>query len=89
MLMSRKRKLPVDIYVNEEYPPDIKKVWDRLRPILKLAKSLPDLKDKSCMENDKLVINRIKYGLEDLNKLPVELAPYKVTEKSNDQYIAF
>ena len=41
------------------------------------------------MENDKLVINGIKYGLEDLNKLPAELAPYKAAEKSNDQYIAF
>ena len=66
------------IYVNQEYPPDIKKVRDRLRPILKLAKSLPDLKDKSHMENDKLVINGIKYGLEHLNKLPVELTPYKL-----------
>ena len=25
MLMSRKRKLPVGTYVNEEYPPDMKK----------------------------------------------------------------
>ena len=66
--------------MNEEYPPDIKKAQDRLRLIFKLAKSLPDLKDKSCMENDKLVINGIKYGLEDLNKLPVELAPYKATK---------
>ena len=41
------------------------------------------------MENDKLAINRMKYGLEDLNKLPVELAPYKAAEKFNNQYTAF
>ena len=33
-LLSRKRNLPAGIYVNEEYPLEIKKTRDRLRPIL-------------------------------------------------------
>ena len=41
------------------------------------------------MENDKLVINGIRYGLDDLSKLPPELAPYKAAEKSNEQFITF
>ena len=89
MLMSGKCKLPVGIYVNEEYPIDIKKTRDRLRPILKLAKSKPEYCEKSRMENDKLVTNGIKYSWDDPEQLPPDLAPYKVAEKSNDHHIAF
>ena len=89
MLLSDKRKLPPGIYVNEEFLLEIKKTHDRLRPILKLAKSIPELKDKSRMEKDKPVNNGVRYGLDDLGKLPPELAPYKATKKTNDQIIAF
>ena len=41
------------------------------------------------MENDKFVINGVRDRLEDLVKLPPELAPYKAAEKSNNQFIAF
>ena len=88
-LLSCKRNLPAGIYVNEEYPIEIKKTRDRLRPILRLAKSLPDYKDKSRLENDRLVIDGKKYGIDDLHKLPSELAPYKTAEKMNEKYIAF
>ena len=63
MLMSGKKKLPAGIYVNEEYPIDVKKVRDRLRPILKLAKTLHDYKEKSRLENDKLITNGIRYEM--------------------------
>ena len=88
-LLSCKRNLPAGIYVNEEYPIEIKKTRDRLRPILRLAKSLPDYKDKSRLENDRLVIDGKKYGIDDLHRLPSELAPYKTAEKMNEKYIAF
>ena len=39
--LSNKRQLPMGIFANEEYPLHIKQNWDRLHPILRLAKSLP------------------------------------------------
>ena len=41
------------------------------------------------MENDKLVINGKKYGIDNLHRLPSELASYKTAEKTNEKYIAF
>ena len=37
-LLANKRQLPSGIYVNEEFPLNIKKNQDTLRPILKLPK---------------------------------------------------
>ena len=89
MLLSNKKKLPIGIYVSEEFPPDIKKARDRLQPIFRLAKINPDYKDKCKMDNDKLIINCIKYSLNDLSRLPQGVEAYKTAEKSNSDYIAF
>ena len=67
----------------------MKKNHDTLRPILKLAKSLPEYHDKSKLENDKLIINGTVYTIQDLNQLPSELAPYKATQKTNETTIGF
>ena len=37
-VLTLKRHMPLGIYVDNEYPPHIKRCHDRLRPILKLAK---------------------------------------------------
>ena len=41
------------------------------------------------MSNDKLIINGIAYQIEDLSKLPANLAAYKAAEKSNDTHLDF
>ena len=87
--MSIKNKLPHGIYINNEFSIPVKRIRDKLRPILLLAKSLPEYREKSKLEGDHLVINGTKYGIGDLSKLPSELAPYKAAQKENDQYIAF
>ena len=40
-IMKNKRTLPDGIYINNEYPAEVKRNWDKLRPILKLAKGIP------------------------------------------------
>lgn len=86
-LIANKRNLLSGIYVNEEFSLHIN--HDMLRPILRLAKSLPEFHDKSKLENDKLVINGMTYTTLDLHRLPPELAPYKTTQKSNATTIGF
>ena len=45
---------------------------------------------KFCkLEGDKLVINRTKYGIEDLGKLPPNLSAYLVAKKSDSETIVF
>ena len=61
------------IYADNEYPPHVKRCRDRLRLILQLAKKNPIYRDKSKLENDKLVINGTRYTLNDLHKLPEDL----------------
>ena len=87
--MSNKRQLPNGIFVNEEYPLQTKRNHDKLRPILRLAKSLPQYREKSKMVADKLIINGTSYDVDDIPMLPSDLAAYKTAEKSNDTYLVF
>ena len=41
------------------------------------------------MSGDKLIINCMSYTVNDLNKLPADLAPYLAAQKENTEYIAF
>ena len=88
-LLENRRNLPMGIYVNEEFPLEIKRNRDTLRPILKLAKSLPEYRDKSKLVDDKLIINGSIYTVHNLQQLPTDLAPYKATQKVNDSVIGF
>ena len=89
LLLSNKRSLPEGIFAYEEFPIHIKRNRDKLRPILRLAKSLPNYREKSKLISDKLIINGVTYGVDDIHSLPPELAAYKVTEKSNNTHIVF
>ena len=75
--------------MNEEFPLQVIKDQDTLRPILKLAKSLQNFWDKSKLDNDRLIINGIAYTVQDLHQLPLELAPYKASQKTNDSVVGF
>ena len=88
-LLENKRNLPPGIYVNDEYPLEIKVNRDTLRPILRLAKSLPNYRDKSKIIDDRLVINGITYTVHNLHQLPIELAPYKAAQKVDETTIGF
>ena len=87
--MSNKQNLPAGIYANNEYPIHVKQIRNRLWPILRYAKSLPDYKDKSRLDGDKLVINGMRYGIGNIHKLPSDLSAYRAAAKSDDETIAF
>ena len=88
-LMSGKSNLPPGLYVNHEYPPHIKRNRDRLRPILRLAKSTQKYKDKCRLENDTLVLDGNRFSINDIPTLPEEVAAYKSAQKVDDEKIAF
>ena len=65
-ILQNKRNLLTGIYINEEYPIKVKKNRDKLCPILKLTKSLPQYREKSQLSGDKLIINGTSYTVDDL-----------------------
>ena len=73
LLMSNKQNLPAGIYANEEYPIHVKQKCDKLRPILRLANTLPEYKDNTKLIGDKLIINGTNYSVDDLHRLPAGL----------------
>ena len=54
-----------------------------------MVKSNPKYKDKCRLPGDKLIIDGVKYTMENVGDLPVELAAYQVVEKSNDTTLVF
>ena len=88
-IMQHKKNLPNGIYINEEFPLEVKHNRDKLRPIWKLAKRQSAYRDKCKLSGDRLVINRITYTINDLHTLPEDLAPYKSVQQENREFIAF
>ena len=86
LLMNRRNLLPG---VNEEYPIQIKRARDRLRPVFKMIKSKPNFKDKCKLQGDKLVVDGTKYTVDTLGNLPLELAAYQAAEKRDDKALVF
>ena len=89
LFLSCKCKLPAGIYANEEYLIHIKRTCNRLLPILRLAKYQPEYWEKSRLDSDSLLINGTRYTIDDLDRLPPEIATHKAAEKTNDTHIIF
>ena len=87
--MSVKSNLPRGIYVNNEFPPHVKRNRDRLCPILHFARSHPSYKDKCKLEGDSLVIDGRRYTVNEIGNLPSKLAAFQSVQKTDDQYLAF
>ena len=88
-LMKGKQNLPMGVYVNEEFPLHIKRARDRLRPILKYIKTKPAYKDKCKIQGGKLIVDGVKYSMDNIGELPTEIAAFKAAEKSNDSHTVF
>ena len=89
LLMSNKHRLPAGIYANDEYPIHVKQTRDRLRPLLRYAKSLPEYRDNCKLIGDKIMINGLKYGIDELHRLQPGLEAYRAAQRMDDDTIAF
>ena len=75
--------------MNEEYPTHMKRNSDILRPILKMAKGLPEYRERSKLQGDQLIINGMSYGVHNLHQLPIKLSAYKAAQKEDENAIVF
>ena len=87
--MENKGYLQRGIYVDREYVPEIERKRRILLPILKAAKQFTDYKKKCRLEDDKVVINGWKYGMENLHQLPREIDVLEITSKSDSKCVGF
>ena len=75
--------------MNEEYPIQVKKDRDRLRTVFQMIKSNPKYREKCNLQGDKLMVDGVKYTVDNLGDLPIELAAYQAAKKCNDTTLVF
>ena len=88
-LLQSREYLPEGVHVGREFCADTEKARKVLRPILNLAKSKPQYKGKSKLEEDTLVLHGKKYTMKDLDRLPPDLSSFEASSKSNNDTIGF
>ena len=88
-ILEYKHYLAKGVFVDREYCVETERKRRLLRPIFKAAKMKPELRYKSRMEFDKLVIDGRRYGTEDLDNLPQAISPINVSTKSNEDVVGF
>ena len=87
--MESKGYLQRGTYVDPEYVPEIERKRRILLPILKATKQFKDYKKKFRLEDDKVVINGRKYGMDNLHQLPSEIDVFEITSKSDTDCVGF
>lgn len=75
------------IFIDDDYPAEIRKVRRHLLPIAKEARSLPDM--KATVRIDKLVLNGVSYSKNELHLLPRSLFPVANSSTWTDEIVGF
>lgn len=92
LVLDNRGQLPNNVYVQEDYPPEIEERRRILRPIFKRAKSMPQYRGKCRLTVDKLVVKGQTFTVKPVNnldRLPPELSPRNSAERQNDDILAF
>ena len=81
------RGLEQPVYVNGQYPAEVNKRRNILRPILKLAKSL---KMNASMSGDRIMINGIWYTCDNINNIPISHSDLKrISTTTTEDHVFF
>ena len=81
------KTLPRNAFVDEDYPLEIQQRRHMLWAILKIIVKTDEYKGKAKLKCDKLILDGIEYGVEDLNNLPDVMSTLSSLQKSNDNMI--
>ena len=83
-LMNNKKYLGEGIYIDCEYCKATKEKRRILRPFLKAARKLPRYHKKCRLDGKELVLRRVSYTVDKLDRLPEELQGHNISSKSDD-----
>ena len=79
----------VKLFMSENFSNETDFNRRKLYPIFKKAKSIEEYKTKVSLNSDVLVINSIRYTVDDLQNLPENLQVRQFSEKTNEKYFVF
>ena len=88
-LMTNKKFLPKEVFVDRQYCEETENNRRLLRPILKYAQSIDEYSRKCKLEHDTLIIKGLHYTVQTLHKLPSNLSGFHVSSRSNDDTLCF
>lgn len=92
LILRNRGQLPHNVFVKEDYPPEIEDRRRMLRPIFNKAKKMDIYKGKCRLNIDKLTIDGYTYTVAPVNnleKLPQELNPRKSAEREDAKTLVF
>ena len=78
-----------NISVSENFSTDTEYKRNQLYMIYKKAKSIDKYKQKVYLAGDVLIVEGVRYTVDDLHNLPGELNPCLFSERINDDFHAF
>ena len=84
-ILNNKKSLNDGIYVNEDYPSEIKDCRRVLRPILKLGMQSSHYRGKISLRYDKLIVKGKAYSVGNLHELPADLNPEKLCQNEDTE----
>ena len=89
VIIENRKLLPQNVYINEDLPYETLQRKRELLPIFRLAKSMDKFKSVK-LKQDKLLIGRTTYTVDNLDKLPPELNPINTCVKEDEStYVYF
>lgn len=92
LILRNRGQLPHNVFVKEDFPPEIEERRRVLRPIFNKAKNMDKYKGKCRLNIDKLIIDGYTYTVAPVNnleKLPQELNPRKSAEREDAKTVVF
>ena len=77
------------LFISENFTAETEFRRKKLYIIYKYAKSLEKYKTKISLNGDVLIIDSIRYTVDNIHDLPADLTPRQFSEKSNGKYLIF
>ena len=88
LIWNQRRTLKM-VYVTEDFPYDIRRKRNKLKPILKAAGKNPQYRNCISMKSDKLLFKGDLLSVNNLHQLPVDINPRTLAEVKTDDVLIF
>ena len=89
MVLKNRAKLPKGVYVEEDFPSEIRERRNILRLIVRLAANHRNYKGKVTMWYDKMILDNKEYAVNDSSELPREVSLMPACQKLNGTIVGF
>ena len=88
LIWNKRRSLKM-IYVTEDYPYEIRRKRNKLKPILKAAGKNREYANSITLKSDKLLFKGELLSVDNLHKLPKDINPRTLSEIKTDNVLVF